>query len=552
MTTRVAIYARHSSDKQVHSTQDQIARCQKYCRENGYEPVLVFQDESISGAFAYDRQGLANLIEAAVEGYFDCVLAEDLSRISRDQGDVAHVYRKLVYLDIELRTIAEGQITPLHIGFKGTMNAMYLTDLSDKTHRGMVASVLKGNIPGGLAYGYDVVHHLDDRGEVVRGNRKINEEQAEIVRWIFDQYEGGATLNHICNVLNRQGVPSPKGGEWIKTTLVGQIARKTGLLRQTLYKGVVTFNRMMYRKNPDTGKRQSFLRPEEEWIKVPVPELAIISEAQFDRVQKMIEERSSMHKKRLLLNKALKKEEKPPRKRKKAKVQRPKMRQVNLYVFSGKLWCAFHDQAISVVRKHKYSCAAKPCPNRNLKHEYLMDAAFEAMQQLTIDQINEANAELSEVRKNLEKEIAANEAELENARKEMRTLLDNLASRRMTKETKPFLDEREAAILKIRYKIERLKKDYAPMAELPEQEAIDILLRYDEAIFPLSKEPDHQPTISRIYPWFKRFTVDLDLQITIEYDWIRLLSDLRSSNHKTYGSGSIITAPEEAKSQVAS
>ncbi|MBF0250783.1 MAG: recombinase family protein, partial [Alphaproteobacteria bacterium] len=310
MPISVAIYARHSTDKQALSVDQQIERCKAYCKKNGYIVADIFFDKAISGASVINRSGFSDLIDASMDGCFQRVIAEDLSRISRDLSDMAYFYRKMRFLDVALETVTEGEIHEVHIGMKGTMNDLYLKDLGDKTRRGQIASVLKGSIPGGETYGYDksIVH--DEAGERIPGVRTINEEQAKIVRWIFQEYVKGASLVSICETLNRQGIPSPKGGKWVKTTLIGQMARKTGLLRQTLYKGVVTFNRMMFRKNPDTGKRQSFLRPEKEWIQVPVPELAIIDEETFERVQHAIEERSSLHKQRLLLDKVLANHEK--------------------------------------------------------------------------------------------------------------------------------------------------------------------------------------------------------------------------------------------------
>ncbi|WP_413208219.1 recombinase family protein [Rhodospirillum sp. A1_3_36] len=68
---------------------------------------------------------------------------------------------------------------------------------------------------------------------------------------------------------------------------------RNGLLRQTMYMGVITFNKMEFRKHPDTGKRLSILRPRSEWIQAPAPELTIIDEATFQAVQEMIVDRSS-------------------------------------------------------------------------------------------------------------------------------------------------------------------------------------------------------------------------------------------------------------------
>src|SRR3546814_4703193 len=96
-----------------------------------------------------NRPGIRGLIETALDGGFVRIITEDLSRLSRDQGDIAHFYKKLMFLGIGLETIAEGEISELHIGLKGTMNALYLKDLADKTRRGMIAAVLNGAIPGG-------------------------------------------------------------------------------------------------------------------------------------------------------------------------------------------------------------------------------------------------------------------------------------------------------------------------------------------------------------------------------------------------------------------
>ena len=53
-------------------------------------------------------------------------------------------------------TLAEGDITHLHVGLKGTMNALFLKDLADKTRRGLRGRVELGKSGGGLCYGYKV------------------------------------------------------------------------------------------------------------------------------------------------------------------------------------------------------------------------------------------------------------------------------------------------------------------------------------------------------------------------------------------------------------
>ncbi len=65
------------------------------------------------------------------------MLAEALDRISRDQADVATLYKQLKFAGVTIVTLAEGEISELHVGLKGTMNALFLKGLAMKTHRGL-------------------------------------------------------------------------------------------------------------------------------------------------------------------------------------------------------------------------------------------------------------------------------------------------------------------------------------------------------------------------------------------------------------------------------
>ncbi|MET4898941.1 IS481 family transposase [Sphingomonadaceae bacterium jetA1] len=62
---------------------------------------------------------------------------------------------------MKIITLSEGEVTHLHVGLKGTMNALFLKELADKTRRGQRGRVEAGKSGGGNAYGYDVVRKLD-------------------------------------------------------------------------------------------------------------------------------------------------------------------------------------------------------------------------------------------------------------------------------------------------------------------------------------------------------------------------------------------------------
>jgi len=55
-----------------------------------------------------------------------------MDRLSRDQEDIAGLYKRMVYSDVKIVTLSEGEVTHLHVGLKGTMNALFLKDLADK------------------------------------------------------------------------------------------------------------------------------------------------------------------------------------------------------------------------------------------------------------------------------------------------------------------------------------------------------------------------------------------------------------------------------------
>lgn len=55
------------------------------------------------------RPGIQALMQDAQRGRFDVVLAEALDRISRDQEDVAGVYKRLTFASVKIATLSEGR-----------------------------------------------------------------------------------------------------------------------------------------------------------------------------------------------------------------------------------------------------------------------------------------------------------------------------------------------------------------------------------------------------------------------------------------------------------
>jgi site-specific DNA recombinase len=139
--------------------------------------------------------------------------------------------------------------------------------------------------PGGMAYGYRKVPKLDDRGEPVRGLRVIDEDQAAVVRRIFEWFAKGLSARAICGELNAEGVPAPSGRSWRLSTVHGDPKRRNGILRNDLYRGRLIYNRTRRVIHPVSRKREVRVNPESEWIHVKVPDLRIVDDGLWEAAQ---------------------------------------------------------------------------------------------------------------------------------------------------------------------------------------------------------------------------------------------------------------------------
>jgi len=260
---RAVVYARYSSELQSDtSLDDQVRLCRNVVERHGWTCLHAYTDRAMSGASPL-RPGYQRLLEDARADQFDIVIAEALDRLTRDQADTATLYKQLTFLGIKIITISEGEITELHVGLKGTMNALFLKDLAHKTRRGLRGRIEVGRSGGGLCYGYDVISETSAGGKPNAGARRINKSQAEVVWRVFQSFALGRSPRRIAFDLNRAGIPGPNGTGWGASTINGNAARGTGILNNELYVGRLIWNRLRYLKDPTTGKRISRLN---QWV----------------------------------------------------------------------------------------------------------------------------------------------------------------------------------------------------------------------------------------------------------------------------------------------
>lgn len=338
---RAAIYARYSTDMQDRtSIEDQARGAQRWADQHGETVVAVYSDEELSGSVPVAmRAGGKSMLDAARANQFDTLIIEDQSRLARDFLDAERTVRILEQMGIRIIMVSDGYDSrnlgrEMQRGFKALMNQQYLRDLAAKTHRGLEGQLARGYSAGGKSYGYTTVPDLDANGEARGHWVKIDAVQAEIVREIFQRCADGQSSRTIADALNTRRVPSPRGGTWAVSALYGSVERGLGILNNELYIGRLVWNKLVWHKNYDTGKRFWRPRPKSEWQVRDRPDLRIIKQPLWLAVRARLAK---------------------PRAEGGAKGSGPPPKTL----FGGLLRCGHCGGSVIAVSSHQYGCAAR-------------------------------------------------------------------------------------------------------------------------------------------------------------------------------------------------
>lgn len=284
---RAAIYARFSTDLQSdRSIDDQFALCRACARREGLTVTATYADRAMTSASMIGRDGLLSLMEDGRAGRFDVVIVEALDRLSRDQGDLAALHKRLSFAGVGIVTVHGGAASELEVGVQGLLGQLWLGQLKDKIRRGQAGVVRDGRHAGGRAYGYRPVAGTP-------GRLRIVEEEAEVVRRIYRAYAAGDSPRAIAAALNADGILPPRGARWNASTLNGNPGRGHGILSNELYRGWIVWNRVRMIRDPDTGRRVSRVNPREDWQWQAAPELRIVDDALFAAVRARKESRAA-------------------------------------------------------------------------------------------------------------------------------------------------------------------------------------------------------------------------------------------------------------------
>lgn len=285
---RVALYARFSSDLQRQtSIEDQLRAARARAAAEGWHVVIERSDAAVSGSTPFAlRPGSKALLADALAARFDVLIVEGLDRVSREIGEAETIVKRLEHRRIRIIGTSDGYDSEakgrkvMRIA-RGLVNELYLDDLADKTRRGLAGQLDRGFHAGGRSYGY--------RTEAVEGSEArrlvIDEREAAVVRWVFEQFAEGRSVRAIVHKLNERRTPSARGGTWAVSALQGSGVRGLGMLNNEIYTGRLIWNRRQWLKDPESGKRRYVERPRDEWVIQDRPELRIISAELWAAVQ---------------------------------------------------------------------------------------------------------------------------------------------------------------------------------------------------------------------------------------------------------------------------
>ena len=289
---RCACYARYSTDLQrEESIEDQMRNLRNFAEARSWHilPGRVYADYGISGA-SIDRPMLKAMIAAALVKPvpFDVILVDDTSRLSRNLAEAMQLKQQFEFAGIRLIAVSQGVdsaddqadvIWTVH----GLVDSLFLKELAKKTHRGMEGLALRGLHTGGRCYGYRSVP-----AEGGGARLTVFEPEALVVRRIFEMSANGVSLKKIAKTLNAEKVRSPQPGTKKRYDSWAPSAVRE-MLRRDLYVGKVVWNKSRKVKVPGTNKRVRRPRPESEWKVTFCPELRIISDELWNRVQQRIQ-----------------------------------------------------------------------------------------------------------------------------------------------------------------------------------------------------------------------------------------------------------------------
>ena len=304
-TTLGVAYLRFSCDNSnPRSLAQQLGNIlSRASREEVFIPwETVFADAAISGTTAV-RRGYQMAKQAIQDDIrLKVLLVDDIGRASRRDKEVLELGDLIEATDKRLVTASDGYDSEMPnnrfmLGHQGILNEWFVGQLREKVNRGMGDAFLRGRIIQNACLGYRLELVLDGNGKPILNSkgkvekqRVVDEDQAQLVREIFHMYgDLGKGPEDIAKELNERRATGLRS--WGRAQIVK-------ILTRTLYIGVEHYRMTKMVRDRQTERVKVKHNPKEKWLERQVPEMRIIHQDLWDRVQKKRELASAVFKKR--------------------------------------------------------------------------------------------------------------------------------------------------------------------------------------------------------------------------------------------------------------
>ncbi|HJC34623.1 MAG TPA: recombinase family protein [Candidatus Mediterraneibacter faecipullorum] len=218
---RVAAYARVSTeqDEQQSSYEAQVDFYTRHIKSNpDWEFVEVFADRGITGTNTKNRENFNRMIDLALKGGIDIILTKSISRFARNTVDTLQTVRELKAVGVEVRFEKENLHTfdpkcEMMLTIMSSLAQEESRSISENVRWGKQKSMRDGKVSLPYSHFLGYKKGADGRPEIV-------EEEAAVIRKIYDLFLSGKTINEIAAILTSMGVLTPAGKKkWSVSTV---------------------------------------------------------------------------------------------------------------------------------------------------------------------------------------------------------------------------------------------------------------------------------------------------------------------------------------------
>lgn len=286
---RAAVYLRKSRMEEGMETEEVLSRHKQgliECAAHHGLSIEEYYPEVVSGGSLYARPQMLRLLEDVEAGKFDAVLCMDLDRLSRgrmkDQGIILDAFKDsgtLIVTPDKVYDLAD-EIDDELAEFKTFMARREYKIITKRMQRGVKRSIQEGFYVSEPPYGYQ--RKLVDR----RPTLEIYEPEARFVRMMYARYLEGAGCTTIAREVNAMGARPHRADAFSRSSVAF-------ILRNHTYTGKIVWDRKKHIKKNTKGneKHITIHNPQEAWTIVDGIHPPIVSEADFQAVQKIMEGR---------------------------------------------------------------------------------------------------------------------------------------------------------------------------------------------------------------------------------------------------------------------